>query len=183
MSRAEAGEKTILDADRLRAVVVELADKVARAHNGNGRLALVGIRTGGAFLAQRLKQLLEERLGQSLPCGVVDINLYRDDWTRLGSRPRVGRTDISFSVDDRDILLVDDVLYTGRTVRAALDALIDMGRPHRIELLVLVDRGHRELPIRADYAGLTVDTARDDLVNVHLVEHDGRDEVTIKSGR
>ncbi len=159
-----------------------LASEIARSHNGNSSLVLVGIRTGGAFLALRLKERLDGLLGTEVPAGIIDINLYRDDWTRATTIPRVGKTDIPFSIDDKDVLLVDDVLYTGRTVRAALDALIDFGRPRRIELLVLVDRGHRELPICANFVGLTTETHKDDLVNVRLTESDDRDEVTLIKG-
>ncbi len=174
----------LLDGEQMASVIDRLADDVARNHNHDSHLVLIGIRTGGAFLAHRLKALLDERLDLELPCGIIDINLYRDDWTRVAVRPRVGKTEVSFSIDDKDVLLVDDVLYTGRTIRAALDALIDLGRPRRIELLVLVDRGHRELPICADFVGLSTQTARDDLVDVRLEEHDGIDEVSlVKSTR
>lgn len=178
----DSAEKIIIRAEEMSQVLDRLTDEVFKGHNGNSHLVLVGIRTGGAILAFRLKKRLDERLGSEVPCGIIDINLYRDDWTHAATRPRVGKTEIPFSINGKDVLLVDDVLYTGRTVRAALDAIIDLGRPRRIELLVMVDRGHRELPICADFTGLTIKTRRDDMVNVHLKEHDGRDEVCLIPG-
>jgi len=178
---SDKATRVLLDSAEMSRTLDDLAGQLARNHNGNNSLVLIGIRTGGAYLARRLQNLLENKFSRQVPCGVIDINLYRDDWTRIGNRPRVGRTEIPFSIDDKDVLLVDDVLYTGRTIRAAMDAIIDLGRPRRVELLVLVDRGHRELPIRADFVGLITETARDDLVNVYVQEHDGRDEVTLIS--
>ncbi len=140
---------------------------------------LVGIHTRGVYLARRLQEKMEQLKGFSAPLGSVDINLYRDDWTRISQQPVLQATDIPFSIDERDVILVDDVLYTGRTVRAAMDALIDFGRPDRIELAVLVDRGHRELPIQADYVGTVVKTSRSQRVNVLAVEKDGRDQVIL----
>jgi pyrimidine operon attenuation protein/uracil phosphoribosyltransferase len=135
-------------------------------------------------LAKRLGASLRDITGQEVPCGALDITLYRDDLMRhaVGPQPIVRSTDIPFSIDNRDIILVDDVLYTGRTIRAALDALIDFGRPRTIQLVVLVDRGHRELPIKADYVGKNVPTSRRESVHVRLQEVDGADEVAIDAG-
>jgi len=173
------GKKTVLDAQGVQEALTRMAEAIAAGPADND-LVLVGIRTGGAFLAQRLRKILEERLGRGIPLGVLDINLYRDDWTRAAPKPVVGKTELNFSINDKRIVLVDDVLFTGRTVRAALDALMDFGRPARIELAILVDRGHRELPICADYTGLSVETAREERVNVYFSELDQKDEVAIE---
>ena len=145
-------------------------------------IALVGIRTRGVPLAKRLAGLLKDIAGHEIPTGALDIGLYRDDLMRhaVGAQPVIHRTEIPFSIDDKRILLVDDVLYTGRTIRAALDALVAFGRPKSIQLVVLVDRGHRELPIKADYVGKNLPTAPAESVQVHLTEIDGRDEVEIR---
>ncbi|MFP3868172.1 MAG: bifunctional pyr operon transcriptional regulator/uracil phosphoribosyltransferase PyrR [Desulfobacteraceae bacterium] len=145
------------------------------------RLVLVGIRTGGAFLAQRLGEKIQQRHDLKVPVGILDITLYRDDWTRISHKPQVGRTELNFSIDDQDVVLVDDVLFTGRTVRAALDALIDFGRPRRIRLAVLVDRGGRELPICPDFVGQTLTLSREQRVNVYFRELHFPDEVAIES--
>jgi pyrimidine operon attenuation protein/uracil phosphoribosyltransferase len=142
-------------------------------------LALVGVRTRGAPLAQRLARLIGDAAGTEPPVGALDITLYRDDFTTLAPQPITRGSEILFSIDGRTVVLVDDVLYTGRTVRAALDQLIDFGRPARIELAVLVDRGHRELPVRADYVGRTLSTSRDEAVQVLVREEDGRDEIVL----
>ena len=173
------GKKTVLDAQGVQEALTRMAEAIAAGPADND-LVLVGIRTGGAFLAQRLRKILEERLGRAIPLGVLDINLYRDDWTRAAPKPVVGKTELNFSINDKRIVLVDDVLFTGRTVRAALDALMDFGRPARIELAILVDRGHRELPICADYTGLSVETTREERVNVYFSELDQKDEVAIE---
>lgn len=146
-------------------------------------MVLVGIRTGGVFLAERLKEKIHRMKGVDLPAGIIDIALYRDDWTRLSQTPEVKKTDIRFSIEDRQVLLVDDVLFTGRTIRAALDALLDLGRPRRIELAVLIDRGHRELPICADYVGSVIETSKQDSINVELKELAGIDQVIIEYGK
>ena len=145
-------------------------------------MALVGIRTRGVHLARRLARTLKEITGDDVPTGALDITMYRDDLMRhaVGPQPLVRRTEITFSIDNRKILLVDDVLYTGRTTRAALDALIDYGRPRAIQLIVLVDRGHRELPIKADYVGKNLPTAPEESVQVRLQESDGVDEVVLQ---
>ncbi|THB64907.1 MAG: bifunctional pyr operon transcriptional regulator/uracil phosphoribosyltransferase PyrR [Desulfovibrio sp.] len=156
-----------------------LAYEVVEEHGDCAELAIVGIQRRGVDLAVRLKAILDDQLERDVPMGKLDINLYRDDWTSLDLQPLLNHTDIPFSVDGRDILLVDDVLFTGRTVRAALEAILDFGRPRRVELLVLVDRGHRELPIHADYVGKLVETLRGEHVNVYLKERDGKDKTCI----
>jgi pyrimidine operon attenuation protein/uracil phosphoribosyltransferase len=169
--------KELMSAAGLAAAIQRLAKAVAR-----GALAdcvLVGVQTRGVPLARRLRAALLEHFGVEIPVGALDITLYRDDLTTIASHPVIHGTDIPVSIDGKRVVLVDDVLYTGRTVRAALDELIDFGRPSRIELLVLVDRGHRELPIRADFAGLVLKTERDESVQVHIVEDDGEDRVTL----
>ena len=159
-----------------------LTGEIMAQHRELDRVLIVGIRTGGAFLAQRLADKIARRAGGPVRVGVLDITLYRDDWTQLSHKPLVGKTELPGSIDDQDVLLVDDVLFTGRTVRAALDALIDYGRPRRIELAVLVDRGGRELPIHADYIGQTVQLAPKQRVNVYLQEMGQPDAVAIESG-
>jgi pyrimidine operon attenuation protein/uracil phosphoribosyltransferase len=156
-----------------------IAHEILERHPDPRRLALVGVRSRGVPLARRLARLFADAAGSEPAVGAIDISLYRDDFTSLAAQPITKGTDILFSLDGRTVVLVDDVLYTGRTVRAALDQLIDFGRPARIELAVLVDRGHRELPIRADYVGRTLATARDEAVQVLVREEDGRDEVLL----
>ncbi|MGD8563985.1 MAG: bifunctional pyr operon transcriptional regulator/uracil phosphoribosyltransferase PyrR [Desulfarculaceae bacterium] len=159
-------------------LVRSLAEAVAAFNKDGQDLVLVGIRTGGAYLALRMAGLIASLAGSKPPTGVIDITLYRDDWTRLHNKPQVGSTDISFPIEDRTVVLVDDVLFTGRTVRAALDALIDFGRPRRIELAVLIDRGGRELPIHPDYVGAVVDCGADEVIDVYLTEEGAaKDEV------
>jgi len=146
-------------------------------------MVLVGIRTGGAFLAERLKAKILQKSGIDLPMGIIDITLYRDDWTRLSQAPEVKKTEIRFPIEDKDVLLIDDVLFTGRTIRAALDALLDLGRPRRVELAILIDRGHRELPICADYVGSVLETSKQDSIDVELKELAGIDQVVIEYGK
>lgn len=160
-----------------------LAGEILAGHRNLDNLVVVGIRTGGAFLAQRLADKLSRAGARPIRVGVLDITLYRDDWTRINHKPLVGKTELPGSIDDQEVILVDDVLFTGRTVRAALDALIDYGRPSRIELAVLVDRGGRELPIRPDYVGLSLDLPPEQRVNVYLKEMGKSDEVAIESGQ
>ena len=174
----------VMDADRIARTLTRIAHEIVERNKGVDDLALVGVRTRGVHLARRLARTLKEITGDEVPTGALDITLYRDDLMRnaVGPQPLVRRTEIPFSIDDRKILLVDDVLYTGRTTRAALDALIDFGRPRGIQLIVLVDRGHRELPIKADYVGKNLPTADDESVQVCLQETDNRDEVVLQGG-
>jgi pyrimidine operon attenuation protein / uracil phosphoribosyltransferase len=171
----------VMDGDRLARSLTRIAHEIVERNRGIEDLALVGIRERGVPIARRLATQLLEITGSQVPTGALDITLYRDDLMRqaVGPQPLVRSTDIPFDLDDRVILLVDDVLYTGRTIRAALDALIDFGRPKAIQLVVLVDRGHRELPIKADYVGKNVPTSRRESVQVRLEEVDGHDEVVI----
>ena len=171
----------VMDADRMSRALIRIAHEILERNRGTSDLALVGIRTRGVPLARRLAHTIREINQHDVPTGALDITLYRDDLMRtaVGAQPVIKRTEIPFSIDDKRILLVDDVLYTGRTIRAALDALIEFGRPKAIQLIVLVDRGHRELPIKADYVGKNVPTSPTQSVQVRLMEIDGRDEVEI----
>ncbi len=172
----------VMDADRVAKSLTRIAHEIVEHNQGVEDIRLVGIRTRGVPIAKRIAACLNDITSAEVPTGVLDITLYRDDLMRhdVGVQPIVRSTDIPFDLDGKHVLLVDDVLYTGRTIRAALDALIDFGRPRTIQLVVLVDRGHRELPIRADYVGKNVPTARKQSVQVHLVEIDGRDEVEVQ---
>ena len=174
----------VMDADRIGRTLTRIAHEIVERNKGIEDVALIGVRRRGVPIAKRIARSLREITGQDLPTGALDITLYRDDLMRhvVGPQPVVRRTEIPFSIDERRILLVDDVLYTGRTTRAALDALIDFGRPRSIQLIVLVDRGHRELPIKADYVGKNLPTAPDESVQVRLQETDGVDEVILEQG-
>ena len=171
----------VLDADRITRSLTRIAHEILERNRGVDELAFVGIRTRGVPIARRIARAIHQIAHHEVPTGALDITLYRDDLMRhaVGPQPLVRSTEIAFSIDDKRILLVDDVLYTGRTVRAALDALIDFGRPKAIQLIVLVDRGHRELPIKADYVGKNLPTSPSQSVQVRLMEIDGRDEVEI----
>jgi pyrimidine operon attenuation protein/uracil phosphoribosyltransferase len=171
-----------MDADRIGRTLTRIAHEILERNRGVDEIALVGIRTRGVPIARRLAETIKEIGGHEVPTGALDITLYRDDLMRhaIGAQPVVRSTDIPFSIDDKRILLVDDVLFTGRTIRAALDALIEFGRPKAIQLVVLVDRGHRELPIKADYVGKNIPTSASQSVQVHLNEIDGRDEVELE---
>jgi pyrimidine operon attenuation protein/uracil phosphoribosyltransferase len=171
----------VMDADRIGRTLTRIAHEILERNRAVEELAIVGIRTRGVPLARRLALAVRDIRHHEVPTGALDITLYRDDLMRhaVGPQPIVRLTEIPFSIDDKRILLVDDVLYTGRTIRAALDALIDFGRPKAIQLVVLVDRGHRELPIKADYVGKNLPTSAQQSVQVHLLEIDGRDEVEI----
>jgi pyrimidine operon attenuation protein/uracil phosphoribosyltransferase len=175
----------VMDADRIGRTLIRIAHEIVERNKGVEDLALVGVRRRGVPIARRIGRALREITGDEVPTGALDITLYRDDLMRhaVGPQPLVRRTEIQFSIDNRKILLVDDVLYTGRTTRAALDALIDFGRPKAIQLIVLVDRGHRELPIKADYVGKSLPTAADESVQVRLEEIDGVDEVVLEPSK
>ncbi len=173
-------EKIIFDSGDISRMLTRMAYEIVEAHKGTKGIAFIGIQTRGIYLAQRLKTAIEAIDPQAeIPIGEIDITFYRDDWTRISRQPIVKPTTIPFAVEGRQILLVDDVLFTGRTTRAAIDAVLDFGRPARIELAVLADRGHREFPIQPDYTGKFIKTHRDETVNVNLKEHDGHDSISI----
>lgn len=170
---------SIMDADGIRRALIRIAHEITEKNRGVENVALVGIRTRGVPLAARIAEEIQKIENVSVPTGSLDITLYRDDLTTMGYNPVIHGTEIDFDVTGKHIVLVDDVLYTGRTIRAALDALIDMGRPKSIQLAVLIDRGHRELPIRADYAGKNVPTSRRETIEVALQEEGKTDEVIL----
>lgn len=173
-------EKTkIMDAEALERTLRRMAHEITEKIKSLDEIAIIGIKCRGAYLGTRLARKIEEISAAKVPVGALDITLYRDDLTEVAQQPVVHATEIDFAIDGKKIVLVDDVLYTGRTVRCALDALIDFGRPSQIQLAVLVDRGHRELPIRADYVGKNVPTSLEEVVEVRLAEADGRDEVVL----
>jgi pyrimidine operon attenuation protein / uracil phosphoribosyltransferase len=171
--------KVVLDGDDMRRTLVRIAHEIVEKTPEPELLALVGIHRRGAPLAARLKDQLDELLGADVPLGDLDIAFYRDDLRSRSGAPVVRASHIDFDIDGRTVVIVDDVLYTGRTVRSAIEALFDYGRPGRIQLAVLADRGHRELPIRPDYVGKNLPTSRDERVNVRVQELDGDDQVTI----
>jgi len=171
----------LMDADRLSRTLSRMAHEILERHPDIRGTVLVGVRTRGVPLARRLAARMKEASGFEPPVGALDITLYRDDLTTVGPQPVLKGTDIPTSIDGRTVVLVDDVLFTGRTVRAGIEALFDYGRPARVQLAVLADRGHRELPIRPDYVGKNLPTARAERVNVCVEEIDGRDEVTIST--
>jgi len=175
-------KKTILKAKDITSTIQKIAEEIIERNTSMDDVILVGIRTGGAYLATRLCEAIGRLHSSKPPTGVLDITLYRDDWTRIGPTPIVGKTELPFSIDGKTIILVDDVLFTGRTVRAAMDALIDFGRPKKIELAILVDRGdsERELPITANYVGRTWNTSPSETINVYLKEAGFKDHVTIE---
>lgn len=172
-------KRTLLTAAEVEQRLQTLAGHLLERYGSCDDLALVGIQRRGVDLSLRLAAIMEKKLGCPVLTATLDITLYRDDWTTLNQKPSVRPTYFPFAVDGKQLVLVDDVLYTGRTIRAALEALSDFGRPAKVELLVLVDRGNRELPIHADYAGMTVSTTPEDRVDVLLVERDGTDEVQL----
>ncbi|MEW6661653.1 MAG: bifunctional pyr operon transcriptional regulator/uracil phosphoribosyltransferase PyrR [Bacillota bacterium] len=169
----------IMDGEKIRRALTRIAHEIIERNRTAENLVLIGIRRRGVPLAERLAKIIKEIEGVTLPVGILDITLYRDDLTTLSYQPVVHKTEVPFSISGKRVILVDDVLYTGRTVRAALDALIDLGRPENIQLAVMVDRGHRELPIRADFIGKNLPTSRREVVAVHLEEIDGEDKVVI----
>jgi len=174
--------QVILNSKQIEKATTELVAQIIASMSPDFDIATIGVRSRGEILGGRLSQKLSERLGKEVPCGVLDITLYRDDLNspQGDSQPQVRTTEIGFDIDDKIIILVDDVLHTGRSVRAALDALIDLGRPKAIKLAVLVDRAGREFPIQADYAGCKIDIEPGQLVQVRLVESDGKDEVVVE---
>lgn len=171
--------KKIMTADDMTRSLDRLACEILERIPDHGSIALIGIQRRGADLAGRMRAVLSSRIGCEIPCGELDINLYRDDWTTAVTTPNINSTHIDFSVENRIVILVDDVLFTGRTIRCALEAILDFGRPRAVKLLVLVDRGHRELPIQADFVGKTVATEHSQQVNVFLRERDGQDQVDV----
>jgi len=172
--------KKIMTAAEMARTLERLAFELIERHEQGCGLALVGIQRRGAELASRLKGIIEDKLKCAVPLGKLDINLYRDDWTHSEVQPQVGESHIPFSLNEKNVVLVDDVLFSGRTIRAALEAILDYGRPKRVELLVLIDRrGHRELPIQADYVGKKVHTAQGEHVDVGVAELDGEDTVSL----
>lgn len=172
-------ERVLMTAEDLRRALVRIAHEIVEAHKGSQDLILIGMRTRGVPLARRLAATIEEIEGGRVPVGALDIGLYRDDLSSRGMAVEIAPSEIPDDINGKRVVLVDDVLYTGRSIRAALDALTDFGRPQRIQLAVLVDRGHRELPIRPDYVGKNVPTSRNDDIQVRLTECDGLDEVAI----
>ena len=176
---ADAMGVVVLDAAKIDRTITRMAHEIVERNRDLDNLALVGIRSRGVPLAHRLQKRIAGISGRELPVGTLDITLYRDDLTTVGPQAILKETRIPFPIDGRRIVLVDDVLFTGRTIRAALDGLMDFGRPRQIQLAVLVDRGHRELPIRADYAGKNVPTNREEMVEVRLEEEDGCDQVLL----
>ncbi len=172
--------KIVINGKGVERVLARMAHEIVERNRGVSNLVLVGVRSRGVDIATRIAQNIRRIEGADVPMGIIDITLYRDDLSRsTESPPLVKGTDIDFPIDDRHVVLVDDVLYTGRTVRAALDALMDFGRPRTVQLAVLIDRGHRELPIRADYVGKNLPTAANESVKVEILGRDGRDQVAI----
>jgi pyrimidine operon attenuation protein/uracil phosphoribosyltransferase len=174
-------ERTLLSAEDMQRALVRVAHEIVERNKGAKDLVLVGMQTRGVPLARRLATTIQGLEGINVPVGSLDISLYRDDLSSLSLKPTVHRTDIPVDVTDKQIILVDDVFYTGRSIRAAMDALIDLGRPQSIQLAVLVDRGHRELPIRADYVGKNIPTSKNEEIKVEIKEVDGEDKVIIVS--
>lgn len=169
----------ILDQEGINRAIMRIAHEIIEKNKGTVDLCIVGIRNRGVFIAQRIAECIKKIENVSIPVGALDITLYRDDLALASGQPLVRKTEIDFDINNKNLILVDDVLYTGRTIRAALDALIDFGRPKSIQLAVLVDRGHRELPIRADFVGKNIPTSNKESVEVHLQEADNSDEVLI----
>lgn len=170
---------SVMDAAKIKRVIQRMVTEILERNRNLRNLVIVGIRTRGIYIGKRIARLIKEMERVEIPVGVMDITLYRDDFSELETQHMVQKTEIPFPIAKKDVLLVDDVLFTGRTIRAAMDSLFDMGRPKTIQLLVLVDRGHRELPVRADYVGKSLPTSRRELVQVHLKEIDNRDDVLI----
>ena len=179
MSSLMKEKARVLDKEAINRALTRIAHEILEKNKGTKELCLIGIRNRGAYIAKRLVESIKEIEGTAVPVGILDITLYRDDLTLIAAGPVVHKTEIDFDISGKNVVLVDDVLYTGRTVRSALDALIDLGRPNSIQLAVLVDRGHRELPVRADFVGKNIPTSQKETVEVRLQEADGSDEVVI----
>ncbi len=173
----------LMDNIAIKRAITRIAHEIIEKNKGTEDIIVVGIQRRGDFIANRIAKLLKEIEGKDIPTGKLDITLYRDDLSSIANQPVIHKTEIPVNIYEKIVILVDDVLYTGRTIRAALDELIDFGRPKRIQLAVLIDRGHRELPIKADYIGKSIPTNTNDIVDVYLKEIDKRDEVIIKKGK
>lgn len=167
----------IIDNEGFNRILTRISHEILEHNKGSKNLVLMGMRTRGEFLAKRIQERIKSIDGVELPMGVLDVTLYRDDFRMRMKQPQVSVSDITFDINEKDVILVDDVLFTGRTVRSALNALMDMGRPKSIQLCILIDRGHRELPVRADYVGKNVPTAQNEEIKVKMKEHDGEDAI------
>jgi pyrimidine operon attenuation protein/uracil phosphoribosyltransferase len=167
----------IVDEEGLRRTITRLAHEIIEKNKGSKNIVLIGMRTRGEFIAERIKNKIKEIDNYEPPFGVLDVTLYRDDFRTRLKQPEVSVTNITFDINEKDVILIDDVLYTGRTARAALDAIMDLGRPNTIQLCVLVDRGHREMPIRADFVGKNIPTSINEEIKVKLKEIDGEDSI------
>lgn len=174
-------KKIVMSPEDMRRALIRVAHEIVERNKGAGDLVFVGLRTRGVPLAKRLAEVIQNFELVNIPVGALDISLYRDDLSSLNLKPIVQRTDIATDITDKQVILVDDVLYTGRSIRAAMDAIMDLGRPKSIQLAVLIDRGHRELPIRADYVGKNIPSSRCEEIRVYIEEVDGKDEVAILS--
>lgn len=170
----------ILDEKAITRGITRISHEIIERNKGIQDVVLIGIKTRGVYIAQRIREAIEKFEGKLLDLGELDISLYRDDLEKISEEPIINGTKIDFDIKDKIVVLVDDVLYTGRTIRSALDAIIDMGRPKSIQLAILIDRGHKELPIRSDYVGKNVPTSKNEIVSVKLMEFDGENSVTIK---
>lgn len=171
--------KALADREDIDRVLTRIAHEILEKNKGSKNIVLVGIKTRGVPLAKRIAKKIEEIENKVISCGELDITLYRDDLSQISSQPIVHNTEIPFDINEKIVVLVDDVIYTGRTVRSAMDALIDLGRPGAIQLAVLVDRGHREVPIRADFVGKNIPTSNDEIIEVRLDEIDNKEEIAI----
>lgn len=167
----------LVDKEGLDRILTRIAHEILEKNKGSKNLVLIGMRTRGEFLAKRLQKKIKDIDGVELPFGVLDVTLYRDDFRTRLKQPQVSVSDITFDINEKDVILVDDVLYTGRTVRSALNALMDFGRPSSIQLCILIDRGHRELPIRADYVGKNIPTSLNEEIKLKVEEYDGEDAI------
>lgn len=172
--------RIIMTAQDMELAQNRIALQILERNQGAKHLAIIGIHTCGVYLADRIAKIISERGGVKVVSGSLDINLYRDDWSLIAQNPLVKKTNISFDIEGIDLILVDDVIFTGRTIRAAMDALMDYGRPHSIQLAVLVDRGGRELPIQPDYVGMSTKVLSDEMIQVTFMEHSGTDQVVIE---